>query len=212
MAERERDDEKYVEVTPETILSEIEKRDREGVTWEQEKAAEKTPIVTMADLKDPARTLPLEDIPRREVEIRADFKVTYNAVEFFLRGFVMRRMGVTAAYPAPIILTEDETHGAYDPEPTFSTTPENATMLMDDLWRAGIRPSDRRDISGVIAAKDETIAALLNLLKEANTVSHENRNLLGSALETISQIALRQEFEEEEEEDEQPPGYGIVHN
>ena len=144
----------------------------------------------------------LRDIPRREVEVRADRHAARNAIEFYLRGFMRVNKGNVAAYPDPITLWADETHGAFDPEPTFSLTPENAIMLMDDMWRAGVRPTDHQNVNAVVAAKDETIAALMNLLEHANTVSQGNRDLLGSALETISQIALRGEFEEEEEEED----------
>ena len=51
-------------------------------------------------------------------------------------------------------LEESGGEGVYHP-PLFGLTPERAQLLMDDLWAAGIRPSQEEGAAGALAAKDE---------------------------------------------------------
>ena len=45
-----------------------------------------------------------------------------------------------------------------DPRPTFQLAPEDAQALMDDLWHAGLRPTEGRQSEGVTEAQANHLA------------------------------------------------------
>jgi hypothetical protein len=50
-----------------------------------------------------------------------------------------------------------------DTAPTFSLDPEDAQTLMDDLWRAGLRPTEGRQSEGVTAAQNRHLEDMRKL-------------------------------------------------
>lgn len=50
-----------------------------------------------------------------------------------------------------------------DTAPTFSLDPDDAQALMDDLWNAGLRPTEGRQSEGVTAAQNRHLEDMRKL-------------------------------------------------
>ena len=48
-------------------------------------------------------------------------------------------------------------------DPTFQLAPDDAQNLMDDLWRAGLRPTEGRQSEGVTAAQNRHLEDMRKL-------------------------------------------------
>ena len=78
--------------------------------------------------------------------IRAQSAPWHNGVELYI--------GTTdgSAVVKNFILEERDAHTAIDPSAAIRLEPENAQTLMDDLWQAGIRPTEGAGTAGSMKA------------------------------------------------------------
>lgn len=95
----------------------------------------------------------------RKRHLYAEFNHSMRAVQFFLEE-EDDQGGKT--HGAEVILHQ-VVPGGMTPA-LFTLTPESAVVLMDDLWRAGIRPSDIRHAQETVAAKEQHIADLRGVI------------------------------------------------
>ncbi|MCG3207302.1 MAG: hypothetical protein FOGNACKC_00902 [Anaerolineae bacterium] len=72
----------------------------------------------------------------RNLEIRAQRNIMLQAIELFV--FIRREGKVWLGEPVTMAEVDLSISGA----PTLEITPEQAQVLMDELWNCGVRPSD----------------------------------------------------------------------
>lgn len=82
-------------------------------------------------------------------EMRAWFSPAYAEIQVF----VMRKDSEGEFIGLPVVMKKlegDQRHVHF--EPTFRLHPEVAQVLMDDLWRCGLRPTEGKGSAGALAA------------------------------------------------------------
>lgn len=86
----------------------------------------------------------------RNLELRAERSVIQNRIELF----VLRRLdnGITALARPPLM--ENIELGAYITQPTLSLKLDEAQLLIDELWRCGIRPTEGHGSAGQLGATE----------------------------------------------------------
>lgn len=99
------------------------------------------------------------------LEVRAQREPWRDGVE--LLALVRDDRGTSVA--RPVILERIE-EGAYVSEPTMRLTNQGAQMLMDELWRCGLRPSEGAGSAGSLAATERHLkdmqAVAMGLLRK----------------------------------------------
>lgn len=82
-------------------------------------------------------------------EIRCHREAWRDSVE--LAVFLKSANGVSVAAPLTMVPFEE---GCYLADPTMRMTTEEAQMLIDELWRCGLRPSEGTGSAGSLAATE----------------------------------------------------------
>lgn len=99
------------------------------------------------------------------IEVRAQRQPWRDGVE--LLALVRDDRGTSIAKPLTLERIEE---GAYVPEPTLTLTNQGAQMLMDELWRCGLRPSEGTGSAGSLAATERHLkdmqAVAMGLLRK----------------------------------------------
>ena len=99
------------------------------------------------------------------LEVRAQRQPWRDGIE--LLALVRDDRGTSIAKPLTLERIED---GAYAPEPTMALTSQAAQMLMDELWRCGLRPSEGAGSAGSLAATERHLkdmqAVAMGLLRK----------------------------------------------
>lgn len=99
------------------------------------------------------------------IEVRAQRQPWRDGVE--LLALVRDDRGTSIAKPLTLERIEE---GAYVPEPTLTLTNQGAQMLMDELWRCGLRPSEGAGSAGSLAATERHLkdmqAVAMGLLRK----------------------------------------------
>lgn len=100
------------------------------------------------------------------LELKAQRQPWRDDIE--LMAMVRDGRGTSIANPLTLERIED---GSYPSEPTMTLSNQGAQMLMDELWRCGLRPSDGSGSAGSLAAterhlKDMRAVAMGMLRKE----------------------------------------------
>ena len=76
------------------------------------------------------------------IEARLAFNPAWRRFDFYLFGRPNKYMDVTHL-AAPVVMEPiPEDDAAADIRPTFTLSEQAAQILMDELWSAGVRPSD----------------------------------------------------------------------
>jgi hypothetical protein len=82
---------------------------------------------------------------KRGFELRCNLSPWTRGVEFCLFD--------GHAYATAIVMKADDEHGR-EIKPLFNLQPDAAQQLMDDLWRAGLRPSEGSGSAGSLKATE----------------------------------------------------------
>jgi len=83
-----------------------------------------------------------------EIEFRAERRPLLDRIDLYAR----HRATNGVAYARPLVMESCE--AAVVPEPVVSLPMEDAQTLMDELWRAGIRPTEGAGSAGSMAATE----------------------------------------------------------
>lgn len=67
-------------------------------------------------------------------------------------------------FAEPIVITASETYENVNPPPTFELSIASAQLLMDDLWQAGIRPSEGTGSAGALLATQKHLEDMRKLV------------------------------------------------
>lgn len=99
------------------------------------------------------------------LEVRAQREPWRDGVE--LMALVRDDLGTSVAKPLTLERIEE---GTYVSEPTMRLTNQAAQMLMDELWRCGLRPSEGAGSAGSLAATERHLkdvrAVAMGLLRK----------------------------------------------
>ncbi len=89
----------------------------------------------------------------KRTEIRARREpFMMNQVDIMVQLIEQRQEGRYLACANPLTFTEVPQNQPIRLEPTFSLEPEAAQQLMDELWRAGLRPTEGSGSAGQLAS------------------------------------------------------------
>lgn len=88
---------------------------------------------------------------RRRIEVRAETRQFDRLVDLYVGEF--DEYGSARAIADPVVLRPVE-DGALIYEPTVSLRREQAQMMMDELWRCGLRPIEGSGSAGSLAATE----------------------------------------------------------
>lgn len=89
-----------------------------------------------------------------EIEIRAEKRLFRNCVDLMVFQSISDE---EIAIGKPVILEKTE-RGAAFTEPTISLNYEQAQMLIDELWRCGLRPTEGHGSAGMLAATERHLS------------------------------------------------------
>jgi hypothetical protein len=96
---------------------------------------------------------------RDRLRAAANYNPAHDAIDLYLMigrfgedkiGFPKPIEFEMIEYPASLEVVHSGKHN----DPFLSLTREAAAYLMNDLWSAGVRPTDHRDVSEIIQAKN----------------------------------------------------------
>ncbi len=121
----------------------------------------------MGDLKQ------LVDLDRRDlqkVEIKCNRSLQRCVIEFML---IFRKDG-EIYYGQPVVLEKPEVDGMLV-DTTFQLEEIQAQLLMDELYNAGIRPSEGNTTWGVSEAKDKHIEDLRTIAFKTLKIDKSNK-------------------------------------
>lgn len=85
------------------------------------------------------------------IEVRAT-REPWNFLDTISIRMIQRNEGRRIAVAQPIIWKEEDLSPGYEIEPAISFTRETAQQFMDELWSAGIRPTEGAGSVGQLAA------------------------------------------------------------
>jgi hypothetical protein len=109
--------------------------------------------------------LDLRNLGETMLEVRAQREPWRDGVE--LMALVRDDLGTSVAKPLTLERIEE---GTYVSEPTMRLTNQAAQMLMDELWRCGLRPSEGAGSAGSLAATERHLkdvrAVAMGLLRK----------------------------------------------
>lgn len=97
--------------------------------------------------------------------MRTEFMVEYRLMQDAFA--VAMRQGTPGqwAYAQVTMVMRDAKEADHPIEPSFMLTREAAQGLMDDLWRAGVRPSNGEGATGQLASTREHLADMRKLVE-----------------------------------------------
>ena len=97
---------------------------------------------------------------------------TFIGISFYLR--VKNPVSGIVSLPGPLVLEEqnDKDLAVWHP-PLFHLNADNAQSLMDDLWNAGIRPSNAEEAAGELKATKYHLEDLREMLRVIKPVQIE---------------------------------------
>lgn len=84
------------------------------------------------------------------IEFRAERKMFGRGIDLYVGEF--DRLGAMVSVAAPVVVAAHE-DGAFV-EPTISLRNDAAQLLMDELWRCGLRPTEGSGSAGSLAATE----------------------------------------------------------
>ena len=99
------------------------------------------------------------------IDVRCDMQPWDRVVQFYIRE-VQNRDGIVCVYVAQRLefkLRTEEEEGTMM-APAFETSLEDAQRFMDELWRAGLRPTEGTGSAGSLAATEHHLADMRALV------------------------------------------------
>lgn len=99
--------------------------------------------------------------PDSPFHARIERSIFSNALSIF---FFRRQEGVLQVIPPVSLLNVAEKDACINPEPSMILKIDEGQELMDELWRAGLRPSEGTGSAGAMAATERRLLASETML------------------------------------------------
>lgn len=78
----------------------------------------------------------------------------------------------------PLTLEKVEDSGLCSVRPTFTLSQDEAQALMDELWNAGLRPTEGRGSAGSLAATERHLDDMRTLVEKSAGVTFGNKTFV----------------------------------